>query len=157
MSVPYTVKFDGDGSMHGHNTDLIGFASALSDVFQEDDLKEACVLGAGGSRQSRDTRTPGARCDKDADCRARSRQSRGFGEEHCPCQTGSKCEFEVVAVEKWRTVRGAEFIVNTLPIGQTTLDVPKWLAATLVDGGKVLSPSFMTWSTRFHRADRRHL
>ena len=41
-----------DGSLTGHNTDIIGLRAALDELLQGDDPEEALVLGTGGASQA---------------------------------------------------------------------------------------------------------
>jgi shikimate dehydrogenase len=133
-----TVSFLDDGGMRGHNTDLLGFESALDAMVPAKVDHSACVLGAGGAakaailaltrRRVNTIQVIARNPDKAAEVLKSMSQLATWGG-----------RINVIASDKASTVCGAHLIVNTLPIGQSISDIPQWIE-TLLDGCQSTKP-----------------
>jgi shikimate dehydrogenase len=133
-----TVSFLDDGGMRGHNTDLLGFESALDSMVPAEVNQSACILGAGGAakaailaltrRRVHTIQVIARNPDKAVEMLKSMSQLATWGG-----------RIDVIASEKASTICGANLIVNTLPIGQTISDIPQWIE-TLLDGCQSTKP-----------------
>jgi shikimate dehydrogenase len=133
-----TVSFLDDGGMRGHNTDLLGFESALDAVFPAQVDQSACVLGAGGAAKAAILALIRRGANKIQVIVRNPEKAVEMVKSISQFSTWSG-RIEVIDSEKASTVCGANLIVNTLPIGQTISEIPQWVE-TLLDGNKSTKP-----------------
>ena len=133
-----TVSFLDDGGMRGHNTDLLGFESALDAVFPAQVDQSACVLGAGGAAKAAILALIRRGVNKIQVIVRNPEKAVEMVKSISQFATWSE-RIDVIDSEKASTVCGANLIVNTLPIGQTIPEIPQWVE-TLLDGNKSTKP-----------------
>ncbi len=130
-----TITFIEEGSIHGHNTDVVGLAETLQSVYKERPRTTACILGAGGA----------------AKAALYVLQQTGFGRIYVVARNLEKArelvnslensnntaaEIRIVDPVDYAIISGAQLIVNTLPLGQTIPRVPDWLCKLLEKSSK---------------------